>query len=197
MMKIRRTPLRNTLLVILSMLLMLALCAHFPVFARGEDEATSVTLTTELSTYSTETKRILVHWENRGDTEFEYGEDWSLERKKDGQWEAVKTNGDYEFNSLAYILPPEAKAKQVYKFSMYTGNLTPGIYRIVADYIQYRGPGDYTKYPVYAEITIVKSEGYEDTSELSLLDLGEDYIDITFNDAFNGTTAHIYKNKKT
>lgn len=88
--------------------------------------------------------------------ELQCGDDFSLQRRKDGQWEEVPVaiEGSYGFNAVAYLLPAGEKMEQELKWEWLYGQLSPGEYRIGKGVDNFRGSGDFDQYTIYAQFIL-------------------------------------------
>lgn len=88
--------------------------------------------------------------------ELEYGDDFLLEIQKDGIWEEVPIHleGNYAFNSIAYVIPTEGNSERELDWEWLYGALAPGTYRIKKSIQDFRGSGDYDKYTAYAQFIL-------------------------------------------
>lgn len=86
----------------------------------------------------------------------EYGDDFLLEVQKNGAWEEIPVipGGNYAFNSVAYTLSPKISSERELDWEWLYGSLAPGTYRIQKNVMDFREPGDYDKYTVYAEFIL-------------------------------------------
>lgn len=117
------------------------------LIAEGHD-VTSSGMTVRFSVWDPEAAK--------GDLEF--SEAFSLEKLEGSEWTAlpVTVEGDWAFTEEAYTISKAQEAPgtewQVSWEWLY-GKLGPGDYRICKTVLDYRGPGDYTEYPVYIYFT--------------------------------------------
>lgn len=88
--------------------------------------------------------------------ELEYGDDYTLEIQKNGKWEQapIVLEGDYGFNSIAYIIPSKAASERELKWEWLYGALSTGDYRIVKSILDFRGPGNFDKYTISAQFRL-------------------------------------------
>lgn len=92
--------------------------------------------------------------------QLEYGDDFALEVLRDGTWEEVPValggnpDKNYAFNAVAYTIPAGDNAEQEVSWEWLYGALSPGTYRIQKSIQDFRGPGDYDKYTVYAQFIL-------------------------------------------
>ncbi|KAK8881396.1 hypothetical protein M9Y10_004132 [Tritrichomonas musculus] len=85
----------------------------------------------------------------------QFGEDYSLQVEKNGQWENLPTIlKDFGVKSIAYVITSNEKAERGIQWHWLYGSLAPGIYRIskrITDIRLNSGPVNYT---VYAKFQI-------------------------------------------
>lgn len=87
--------------------------------------------------------------------ELQYGDDFVLQQKKDGQWEAVPVVVEnYGFNAVAYPLPSKTTREQELNWEWLYGKLTPGEYRIGKGVDDFRATGDFDVYTIYAQFIL-------------------------------------------
>lgn len=84
--------------------------------------------------------------------ELEFGDDFKIQYQNGDKWvdAEVVVEGDYGFHALAYIINPDDVTKKELDWEWLYGKLKPGNYRIVKSVAEYREPGDYDNYTVYA-----------------------------------------------
>ena len=76
---------------------------------------------------------LTVTLENTTDTEWAYGEAFSVQALLDGTWYNVPTlPGNWGFNSIGLLLPPGERSEKTYDLSFY-GTLPAGTYRLVVE----------------------------------------------------------------
>lgn len=98
---------------------------------------------------------LTVTFENNTDKQCIYGEDYLLEKKKDGEWFQVPVKLEsYGFNDIGFDLDPSSVSEWTVDWEWLYGSLTSGEYRIVKDILDFRNPGDYDKYYLADEFTV-------------------------------------------
>lgn len=117
------------------------------LIAEGHD-VTSSGMTVRFSVWDPEAAK--------GDLEF--SEAFSLQKLEGSEWTAlpVTVEGDWAFTEEAHIISkaPEGPGTEwQINWEWLYGKLGPGDYRICKTVMDYRGPGDYTEYPVYIYFT--------------------------------------------
>lgn len=119
-----------------------------------ESEATKIGLYFSMKKISSTGATLVFHqYDSEAPTgELEYGDDFVIERQKNGTWESVPVvvDGDYGFNAIAHIIPAGDSAEQELSWEWLYGALEPGEYRISKTVLDFRESGDYDRYPVYA-----------------------------------------------
>lgn len=91
------------------------------------------------------------------DLDIQYGEAYALQTLTDGAWTDVPTilaEGDYGFHCIAYLLPKDTPQTLTVNWEWLYGSLPAGDYRFCTEYMDFRGTGDFTNYPLTAEFTI-------------------------------------------
>ncbi len=94
---------------------------------------------------------------NHSDRDLQYGDWFDIQRKVGEEWYSLSYIIDnVAFHQVAYLLPKgETSIKPITWEWMY-GELPPGEYRIVTDVDEYRAPGDFDKYYLAEEFTIMQ-----------------------------------------
>lgn len=80
--------------------------------------------------------------------------DYSLQKEVDGAWYWLEAQGGSANTLEALTYPKDETVEQVLSWTGRYGNLSAGHYRVVKDFFEYRGPGDYTGFLLAAEFTI-------------------------------------------
>jgi hypothetical protein len=113
-----------------------------------------VNMTVKKGTVSS-TKLTLV-FKNNSRSQCIYGEDFSLEKKINGEWYQVPVTikGNYGFNSIGYNLASGDEKEKAMDWGWLYGNLNRGEYRIVKSILDFRAAGNYDTYNLAAEFTI-------------------------------------------
>lgn len=84
-------------------------------------------------------------------TNFEY----SVQVLENGEWVNVPTIKKHIYTSgQAYFIPMDDRTKLKINWEWRYGKLTPGTYRILYEFEDYRGPGDYDTATYFAEFKI-------------------------------------------
>lgn len=91
-----------------------------------------VSMDTEYQIYEEDVLRIRVRWYNQLLDSITFGEMFYLEKNVDGKWKQVtkKTNINYAFNSIGYLLDSYDSRWHTYNLIPYTDGLPHGEYRI-------------------------------------------------------------------
>ncbi len=89
---------------------------------------------------------------NNSDKNFQYGNPYELEIKKDGDWH--KINIELYFNMLAFQLSPKESNEMEIDFENGYGKLAKGTYRIIKEIDYEYEEGKYETYNVAVEFTI-------------------------------------------
>ncbi|MDE7324421.1 MAG: hypothetical protein K2N73_17245 [Lachnospiraceae bacterium] len=123
-----------------------------------ESEADKIGLHFELKKISPSGATLVFHqYDEKAPTgELEYGSAFVLEVQKNNTWEEVPVvvNGDYGFHETAFNIPNRDSTEQELDWEWLYGVLSPGIYRIKKEILDFRAPGDYDKYTVYAQFVL-------------------------------------------
>jgi hypothetical protein len=94
---------------------------------------------------------------NVTDTEYTYGESYTVQRKTDNGWiDVVPVMENYGFNDIGYMLPAMGSKEIIIDWEWLYGKLPSGDYRMVKEASFVRSPGDYDTFTLYAAFTIVK-----------------------------------------
>lgn len=88
--------------------------------------------------------------------QLEYGDDFAIEIQRDGIWDEVPVSpeGNYAFHDTAYTISTGDSSEQELNWEWLYGTLAPGTYRIKKSVLDFRAPGDYDKYTVYAQFIL-------------------------------------------
>ncbi|MBE5884229.1 MAG: hypothetical protein E7291_07415 [Lachnospiraceae bacterium] len=105
-------------------------------------------------TYATDKGANLVFY-NYSDKDMQFGDDYELHMRRGDEWYKVDYVIDnWAFHDIAYMMPQNEPISWSVKWTYFHGTLAPGQYRIVKEVIDYRAPGDYTKYKLGAEFVV-------------------------------------------
>ena len=100
---------------------------------------------------------VTVTLKNVTDTEYTYGESYTVQRKTDNGWVDVEpVIENYGFDDIAYMLPATESEEIIVDWEWLYGTLPAGDYRMVKEALFVRFPGDYDTFALYAAFTIVK-----------------------------------------
>ncbi len=87
--------------------------------------------------------------------ELSYGSEYFLEVLDDGQWKTVPhINENIAWDSMAYIIRPDAYNECEINWKNIYGDLPAGTYRISKKIMNFRGPGDFDEKPYTLEFEI-------------------------------------------
>ena len=116
---------------------------------------TDVSMTIKEETVST--TGLTVVFENNSDNRGIYGEFFSLEEKINNKWYQVPVtiDGYYGFNEIGYNLISGENEEFKVDWEWLYGSLNTGEYRIVKDILDFRNTGDFDRYYLAAEFTIL------------------------------------------
>ena len=92
---------------------------------------------------------------NKVDKDYQYGQEYFIQKYEDGRWYQVPyIIDDIGFEDIAYVLEKDSESEFTIDWSWLYGTLEPGEYRIVKDIMDFRDTGDYDVYTLTAEFTI-------------------------------------------
>ncbi len=92
---------------------------------------------------------------NKTDKDIQFGDDYSLEMKKDGKWYAVDyIIENFGFHSIAYVAQKDVLANWEVDWTYFHGILPRGTYRIVKSVADFKGTGDFSTYNLAAEFVV-------------------------------------------
>ena len=108
----------------------------------------------------TPTGMTLVCTQNSGSPTGELltGSPYVIEQLMDGEWLPVPTApglGDLAWTMEGWMIKFNDTTKWDVNWEFLYGELSPGMYRIEKEIMDFRGPGDFTQKPYYAEFAIV------------------------------------------
>jgi hypothetical protein len=87
-------------------------------------------VTMELDSWDSDTVSVIIS--NKNDTEWMYGEHYTLQVLLDDVWYDIPpTPGNWGFNDIGLIVQPGEEQEKTYSLAMY-GKIPPGTYRLVA-----------------------------------------------------------------
>ena len=90
-----------------------------------------VILTVKESKITVDTNEITLIFENKTDIKYLYGSIAYIEIESDGIWYSIPIKKDVYWTMLAYPIPSNSRAEQVFPIHTYYDNLESGKYRIV------------------------------------------------------------------
>lgn len=101
------------------------------------------------------TTGMTLRYENSTDSEITYGQSFVLEKEENGNWFRVPTIiEDYGFEDIGYIVSPQSTAEETIDWKWLYGEISPGEYRIIKEFLIVEEPGDYETYPIAVEFEI-------------------------------------------
>lgn len=87
--------------------------------------------------------------------DIQYGDDYKLQKLEGSQWVDVPIIIDaYAFHAIAYELPKDKPQTLEIGWAWLYGSLPAGEYRLVKEFMDFRGTGDYDIYTITATFTI-------------------------------------------
>jgi len=100
---------------------------------------------------------VTVTLKNVTDTEYTYGESYTVQRKTDNGWIDVEpVIENYGFNSIGYMLPAMGSEELIIDWEWLYGKLPAGNYRIAKEALFFRSPGDYDTFTLFSAFTIAE-----------------------------------------
>ena len=89
------------------------------------------------------------------DLDIQYGEDYTLQQFNGSTWEDVPVIAEnYAFHSIAYNLPKDSPKTLEIDWAWLYGSLPAGEYRLVKEFMDFRGTGDFDTYTITAPFII-------------------------------------------
>lgn len=98
-----------------------------------------------------------VEFFNGTEKEVTYGDYFDIQAESDGEWYSLQVPDDIAYHAVAYPIAPGQTSIWQINWEWIYGSLPTGHYRIVKDVMDYRAPGDYTKYYMAAEFEMMES----------------------------------------
>ncbi|MEA4823590.1 MAG: immunoglobulin-like domain-containing protein [Clostridiaceae bacterium] len=100
---------------------------------------------------------VTITLKNVTDTEYTYGESYTVQRKTVNGWIDVEPVIEkYAFNSVGYMLSAMGSEEIIIDWEWLYGKIPAGDYRIAKEALFVRSPGDYDTFTLYSAFTIVK-----------------------------------------
>jgi len=89
------------------------------------------------------------------DLDIQYGEDYTLQQFNGSTWKEVPVITEaYAFHAIAYNLPKDSPKTLEIDWAWLYGSLPSGEYRLVKEFMDFRGTGDYDTYTITAPFNI-------------------------------------------
>ncbi|MBE6900725.1 MAG: hypothetical protein E7479_08735 [Ruminococcaceae bacterium] len=95
----------------------------------------------KMKTTEVSSEQIAIEITNESKSEIGYGEAYSVEFKKDGEWHILKPKSEASFIEIGYILEKESTCTWGDKISRIYGKLPEGEYRLLKDFTIYENGG--------------------------------------------------------
>lgn len=95
----------------------------------------------------------IFRFENSTDGEWQFGQEFWIEKKENGEWREIRSLRSRAFDALSYLLAPHSVREEVYSFSDSYGRLTSGEYRLGKELLRERSGGWESQY-VAAEFAV-------------------------------------------
>lgn len=88
--------------------------------------------------------------------ELNYSDDFIIQVHENGAWEQahIVLEGDYTFNSIAYIIQLNSTSEREIRWEWLYGSLKPGEYRIQKSIIDFRATANFDKYTISAQFRV-------------------------------------------
>lgn len=118
---------------------------------RSVNEAEGLALHVEAGSVSS--TGAILHFVNATDREWQFGQEYWIEKKEDGEWHAIRSLRSQVFDTLSYLLAPHSTREEVCSFADGYGRLTSGEYRLVKELLREKSGGWESKY-VAAEFAL-------------------------------------------
>ncbi len=90
---------------------------------------------------------------NSTDREWQFGQEYWIEKKENGEWHEIRSLRSRAFDALSYLLAPHSTREEVCSFSDGYGRLTTGEYRLVKELLREKSGGWESSY-VAAEFAV-------------------------------------------
>lgn len=123
------------------------------IFAYHENNLDGVSMKVTQNTANSATVTIT----NTTDSDIQFGDSYELEvqDEKTGEWSRVDYIIDnYGFHDIAYLTEKDIPVTWDVDWTDFHGSLKPGTYRIVKDFMDFKGTGNYDSYTLMSEFTI-------------------------------------------
>lgn len=114
-------------------------------------------LTANISNESAIETGITIIYDNQTHKELTYGEAFVIEQQMNGNWHQVPylDEDNVAFIEIAYLLPAQTEREWRVSWGNIYGQLDPGDYRLVKEFVGVEDDGQYYRvYPIAAEFTI-------------------------------------------
>lgn len=112
-------------------------------------------VTMEVEEESVTPTSLTLRFVNTTDLDIQYGDPYRLEKWENGMWQPVPYQLDsFGFHSVAYCPKKGQPQTMDVDWKLLYGELEEGMYRIVKEIQDYRAPGDYDLYEMYAEFNL-------------------------------------------
>lgn len=86
--------------------------------------------------------------------ELQYGARYQILKANGDKWEEAPCYAEVGWEDIAYIVEKDSTAEIEIEWKGFYGELSTGKYRIIKDFIDFRGTGDYDTTSYYAEFEI-------------------------------------------
>lgn len=83
---------------------------------------------------------------NSTDREWQFGQEYWIEKKENGEWHEIRSLRGRAFEALSYLLAPHSTREEVCSFADGYGRLTTGEYRLVKELLREKSGGWESQY---------------------------------------------------
>jgi len=153
-----------------------------PYGAEDFDTSGEIVLRVEHPVYDKSVTSFHYYVENHTDRELTFGAPYSIEVKKDGQWQSLPPAENVGWNDLAYLLSPMSEWSNSFSFFPYDYEVEDGLYRLIKEIEGKRYAAEFSI--GVSDITAEHPFGYDALEELpKQLDLSTLEYDLLINAA--------------
>ena len=132
---------KKILAIILALVLLFSGCGAGNKSLGVSEEKITDTDIIKMKITEVTSEQIAIEITNESKSEIGYGEAYSIEFKKDGEWNILKTKAEASFIEIGYILEKESTCTWGDKISRIYGKLPEGEYRLLKDFTIYENGG--------------------------------------------------------
>lgn len=132
---------KKILAIILALVLLFSGCGAGNKSLGVSEEKITDTDIIKMKITEVTSEQIAIEITNESKSEIGYGEAYSIEFKKDGEWHILKPKSEAAFIEIGYILEKESACTWGDKTSRIYGKLPEGEYRLLKDFTIYENGG--------------------------------------------------------